>query len=282
MAWTTLVSATELATALDRCVVVDCRHDLLNLSAGAQAYAQGHLPGARFMHQDHDLAGPKNGRNGRHPLPDREALAATLRAAGLDRGRQLVAYDDHGGSYAGRLWWLARWLGHAQVAVLDGGMSAWTSAGFPLDNAVPAPRTGDFVAQAALVRTVDADEIVGQLGTGRLVVVDMRVAQRYAGQTEPIDPVAGHIPGALNRPFQENLRPDGRFKPAEVLRQEYEALLAGRDAADVVFQCGSGVVACHGVVAMELAGLGGSAIYPGSWSEWCADPRRPVATGSQP
>jgi thiosulfate/3-mercaptopyruvate sulfurtransferase len=282
MAWTTLIDAQELAAAIDDCVVVDCRHDLLNLSAGAQAYAKGHLPGARFMHQDDDLAGPKTGRNGRHPLPDREALAGRLRAAGLNRGQQLVAYDDHGGSYAGRLWWLARWLGHAQVAVLDGGMGAWKNAGFPLDTAVPTPRAGDFVAGAPLVRAVDTDAIVGQLGSGRLVVVDTRVADRYAGKTEPIDPVAGHIPGALNRPFQENLRPDGRFKPAEVLRREYEALLSGRSPAEVVFHCGSGVVACHSIISMELAGLSGSALYPGSWSEWCADPDRPVATGAQP
>jgi len=282
MSWTTLISARELATAIDDCVVVDCRHELLNPDAGPQAYARGHLPGARFMHQDHDLAGPKNGSNGRHPLPDRDAMAARLRAAGLDRGQQLVACDDHGGMYAARLWWLARWLGHAPVAILDGGMSAWKAAGFPLETAVPAPRQGNFVAQASLVRAVDTDAIVGQLGSSRFVVVDLRAAERYEGQTEPIDPVAGHIPGALNRPFQQNLGADGRFKPADVLRREYESLLAGRSPEDVVFHCGSGVVACHSVIAMELAGLAGSALYPGSWSEWCADPARPVATGPRP
>ncbi len=164
------------------------------------------------MHQDHDLAGPKNGSNGRHPLPDRDAMAARLRAAGLDRGQQLVACDDHGGMYAARLWWLARWLGHAPVAILDGGMTAWKAAGFPLETAVPAPRQGNFVAQASLVRAVDTDAIVGQLGSSRFVVVDLRAAERYAGQTEPIDPVAGHIPGALNRPFQQNLGADGRLQ----------------------------------------------------------------------
>jgi thiosulfate/3-mercaptopyruvate sulfurtransferase len=280
--WTTLISAEELASAIDRCVVVDCRHELLNPETGPQAYAQGHLPGARFMHQDHDLAGPKNGRNGRHPLPDRAAMADRLRAAGLHRDQQLVAYDDHGGMYAGRLWWLARWLGHKNVAVLDGGVKAWTGAGLPLDTAVPFPRPGDFAEGAPLVRAVDAREIVDQLGTDRLLIVDMRAPERYRGETEPIDPVAGHVPGALNRPFQQNLRPDGRFKPAEVLRQEYEALLGGRPPSDVAFHCGSGVVACHGVIAMELAGLTGSGLYPGSWSEWCADPGRPVATGAEP
>jgi thiosulfate/3-mercaptopyruvate sulfurtransferase len=280
--WTTLISAQELASAIDHCVVVDCRHELLNPATGPQAYAQGHLPGARFMHQDHDLAGPKNGRNGRHPLPDRAAMAERLRAAGLHRDQQLVAYDDHGGMYAVRLWWLARWLGHENVAVLDGGIKAWTGAGFPLDTAVPLPRPGDFAESASLVRAVDTREIVDQLGTDRLIIVDMRAPERYRGEAEPIDPVAGHVPGALNRPFQQNLRPDGRFKPAEVLRQEYEALLGGRPPSDVAFHCGSGVVACHGVIAMELAGLTGSALYPGSWSEWCADPGRPVATGPEP
>ena len=282
MGWTTLVSAGELAAAIDRCLVVDCRHDLLDPTIGPAAYAQAHIPGARFLHQDTDLAGRKTGRNGRHPLPERAALAERLRSIGLDRGQQLVAYDDHGAMYAGRLWWLARWLGHREVAVLDGGMTAWTRAGFPVTAELPAPRRGDFEAGASLAAAVEVDTIAGQLGSGRLVVLDARTPERYAGEMEPIDPVAGHIPGALNRPFRSNLRPDGRFKPAEVLRQEYEALLAGRAPAEVVHQCGSGVTACHSIIAMELAGLHGSALYPGSWSEWCADPARPVARGSEP
>jgi len=282
MSWTTLIGADELAGAIDRCTVVDCRHELLDATAGPRAYAQGHLPGARFLHQDHDLAGGKTGANGRHPLPSRAALAARLRAIGLDRGRQLVAYDDQGGAYAGRLWWLARWLGHEPVAVLDGGIGAWKRAGFPLTADEPAPRDGDFVEGAPLATAVAAGEIVAQLGSGRMLIVDARIPERYAGEFEPIDPVAGHVPGALNRPFQRNLRPDGRFKPAEVLRDEYLALLAGRAPAEVVHLCGSGVTACNNLLAMEVAGLHGSALYAGSWSEWCADPLRPVATGFEP
>ncbi len=282
MPWTTLISAEELAANLDHCIVVDCRHNLLDPTAGPAAYAQEHLPGARFMHQDTDLASPKNGSNGRHPLPDRAEMAGRLRAAGLKQGQQLVCYDDNGGMYAGRLWWLARWLGHEAVAVLDGGMGAWKQAGFPTSTEVPSPPPGDFPEAASLASSVSADDLLGQLGSGRLAVIDARTPERYAGLTEPIDPVAGHIPGALNRPFQANLRPDGRFKPAQVLRQEYTELLGDRDPASVVHQCGSGVTACHNLLAMELAGLGGSALYGGSWSEWCADSSRPVATGDKP
>jgi len=281
MGWTILVSPEQLAGELDRCVVVDCRHDLLDPTSGPRAYAQAHLPGAFFLHQDTDLAGAKNGRNGRHPLPPRAALAERLRSIGLNRGQQLVAYDDHGGMYAARLWWLARWLGHAHAAVLDGGMSAWIAAGLPVSTDTPSPRQGDFHEGDSLVAAFDTDAIVGQLGSGRLVVLDARTPERYAGEMEPIDPVAGHIPGALNRPFKNNLGPDGRFKAAEALRQEYAALLADRSPADVVHQCGSGVTACHSIVAMELAGMHGSALYPGSWSEWCADPARPVARGTR-
>jgi thiosulfate/3-mercaptopyruvate sulfurtransferase len=282
MAWTTLISAEEFAGAIDRCTVIDTRHDLLNPEAGPAAYAAGHVPGAFFLHQDHDLAGPKTGRNGRHPLPDREALAAKLRAAGLHSGRQLVAYDGQGGMFAVRVWWLARWLGHDAVAVLDGGIDAWTRAGFPLETGTPAPRHGDFVPGPSSMPQVDADAVLANLARGERLVVDARAPERYRGEVEPLDPVAGHIPGAVNRPFQQNLRPDGRFKPAPVLRQEFDALLAGRAPQSLIHHCGSGVTACHNLLAMELAGLPGGALYPGSWSEWCADPARPVARGETP
>ncbi|MFZ9678072.1 MAG: sulfurtransferase [Quisquiliibacterium sp.] len=282
MNWTKLISPEELATIIDRCVVIDCRHNLLDPDDGPSAYAAQHLPGARFLHQDTDLAGPKNGRNGRHPLPEREQLAARLRAAGLNRDQQLVAYDDHGGMYAGRLWWLARWLGHQQVAVLDGGMSAWKKAGFPTTAELPSPTGGDFNIGDPLAPLVTVERLNAQLGSGELLVVDARARERYAGQSEPIDPVAGHIPGALNRPFQSNLRPDGRFKPAEVLRREFEQLIGHHTPSAIVHSCGSGVTACHNLLAMELAGISGSALYGGSWSEWCGDPARPVATGDTP
>ena len=279
MTWTTLISAEELGIAIDRCVVIDCRHDLLKPQTGIDAYTEGHIPGARFLSQDTDLAGPKTGRNGRHPLPDRETLAARLRACGLNRDQQLVAYDAHGGMYAARLWWLARWLGHAPVAVLDGGLEAWRRERLPVSTELPAPVSGNFQASNGLTRSVGAADIEAALSGSARLVIDARAGERYRGEVEPIDPVAGHIPGALNRPFAQNLRPDGRFKPGPVLRGEFDALLGGRDPASVVHQCGSGVTACHNLLAMAVAGHPEAALYPGSWSEWCSDPARPVARG---
>ena len=283
MTHTTLIAADELAAILDDCVLVDCRHDLMDASAGPAAYAEGHLPRAWFMHQDSDLAGPKNGRNGRHPLPEPETMRRRLEAIGLSDDRQLVAYDAQGGMFAVRLWWLARWLGHRAVAVLDGGLPAWTKAGFPLTREPPpTPAPGRLSARPPLVASFDVDAVLSNLSTGERLVVDARAPERYRGETEPLDPVAGHIPGAVNRPFQANLRPDGRFKPAEILRAEFDVLLAGRSPAQLIHHCGSGVTGCHNVLAMEQAGLPGAALYPGSWSEWCSDPARPVATGTEP
>ncbi|RPH58802.1 MAG: sulfurtransferase [Burkholderiales bacterium] len=279
MTWTTLITADELAANLDQCVVVDCRHDLTDPDSGPAAWSVGHIPGAFFLHQDFALAGAKNGRNGRHPLPDGETLRRRLESIGLSDGRQLVAYDDSGGAFAGRLWWLARWLGHREVALLDGGILAWRKAGYPVDRAQPVARPGTLSMREPLVAAIDAGAVQAGLGDAGRLIVDARSPERYRGELEPFDPVAGRIPGAVNRPFQSNLRPDGRFKPAEVLREEYLALLAGRDPASLVHQCGSGVTACHNLLAMELAGLPGGALYPGSWSEWCADPSRPIATG---
>ncbi|MGD9943025.1 MAG: sulfurtransferase [Burkholderiaceae bacterium] len=277
-----LISADELAARIDGCLLIDCRHDLAAPDAGAAAYAAQHLPGAFFLHQDHDLAGPKTGRNGRHPLPDRETLRRRLESLGLEPGRLLVAYDAHGGMFAARLWWLARWLGHAEAAVLDGGMAAWQAAGYPLSSELPTPRPGSLPARAPLTPTADAAAVLAQIPGGERMVIDARAPERYRGDVEPMDPVAGHIPGAVNRPFQANLRPDGRFKPVEVLRQEFASLLGPRAPATVIHQCGSGVTACHNLLAMEAAGLTGAALYPGSWSEWCSDPSRPVATGEHP
>lgn len=280
MRWRTVIRVDELARRLDACVIVDCRHDLTNPAYGPDAWADGHLPGAFFLHQDHDLAGERTGTNGRHPLPERETLRRKLESIGLADGVQLVACDENGGMYASRLWWLARWLGHPEVAVLDGGLSAWRAAGHALTREPPvAHARGALTLHSPRTAQVDSAQVLAQLGDDRVRIVDARTPERWRGEVEPLDPVAGRIPGALNRPYTENLQPDGRFKPAEALRAEFDALLDGRDASRLVHHCGSGVTACHNLLAMEIAGLPGAALYPGSWSEWCADRARPVAAG---
>lgn len=284
--YTTLISAANLHERLTAApgsvLVFDCRFDLVDPASGEAAYAAGHIPGAQYLHLDRDLSGAKTGKNGRHPLPERAALVGTLAARGLNAGQQVVAYDAQGGSYAARLWWLLRWLGHDSVAVLDGGLQAWEAAGYPLAKDVPHPAAGNFKAGAPLQVTVDAQAVVRNLSTHELLVVDARAADRYRGENETIDPVGGHIPGARNRFFKDNLGADGRFKPAHTLREDFAAVLGGKTPEHVVLQCGSGVTACHNALAMEIAGLHGAALYGGSWSEWCAEPSRPVATGPNP
>lgn len=284
MTHTTLVSVDTLQQHLGdpAWIVLDVRHDLFKPTAGIEAYRAGQVPGARFAALDDDLSGPKNGRNGRHPLPDREALAERFRAWGIGPASQIVAYDAAGGQFAARLWWLARWLGHRAVALLDGGWPAWVAAGGATETSVPAPARGNFAAGESLAPLLSADDVLANLARGERVIVDARSAERYRGEVEPLDPVAGHIPGALNRPCAQNLGADQRFKSAAQLRAEFAALLGERAPASVVHQCGSGVTACHNLLAMELAGLAGSALYAGSWSEWVADPARPVRTGAAP
>ncbi len=258
-------------------VLLDCGSDLSDTAAGERAYAAGHLPGAMHAHLDRDLSGPKTGRNGRHPLPGRAELAATVGRWGIRPGVAVVAYDDQGGPYAARAWWLLRWLGHADVAVLDGGKGAWRAAGGALVLELPATPavTASYPAAAPAMPTLETDALLAQ--PGRVCVLDARAAERFRGEVEPLDPVAGHIPGALNRFFKDNLAADGRFKPAAQLRAEFGALVTG--VTPVVHQCGSGVTACHNLLAMLHAGLEPGALYPGSWSEWCSDPARPVARG---
>jgi thiosulfate/3-mercaptopyruvate sulfurtransferase len=284
--YTTLISAANLAERLANApgsvLVFDCSFDLADPGAGERAYASGHIAGAHYLHLDRDLSGPKTGTNGRHPLPERAALVAMLAAHGLNPQQQVVAYDAQGGVYAARLWWLLRWLGHDSAAVLDGGLQAWQAAGFPLDTQVPAHAAGSFKAAAPLVATVDAQAVLRNLTVHERLVLDARAPDRYRGENETIDPVGGHIPGALNRFFKDNLTADGRFKAAHALREDFGALLSGKLPEYVVLQCGSGVTACHNALAMEVAGLHGAALYPGSWSEWCADPSRPVAKGANP
>ncbi|WP_353092221.1 sulfurtransferase [Methylibium sp.] len=263
--------------------VVDTSFDLADPAAGERSYREGHLPGAHYLHLDRDLADhapAADGRfRGRHPLPSREAFARTLSRLGIDPTTPVVVYDRQGGMFAARAWWMLRWLGHREVAVLDGGLAAWVAAGGGLATETPAAAATHraYEAAASLVPTIDAAAL--QAGLGRVRLIDARAPERFRGDVEPLDPVAGHIPGALNRPFKDNLDPQGRFLAPEALRAAFLPLLAGRPPAEAVHQCGSGVTACHNLLAMEIAGLPGAALYPGSWSEWCADPARPVARG---
>lgn len=279
----TLISAADLATHLGAADVrvFDVRHDLTNHAVGREAYAAGHIPGARYLDHETELAAARTGKNGRHPLPDRGQFGALMAAHGVTPETLVVAYDASGGMYAAHLWWMLRWLGHDRVAVLDGGWQAWQAAGLPTSTEAAAPvQAGAPVTPAApLVGSVDAQAVLDNIARPAFTVIDARAANRYRGEVEPMDPVAGHIPGALNRPNGQNLQADGRFKDAAQLRQEFTALLGGRDPVAIVHQCGSGITACHNLLSMEIAGLAGSRLYPGSWSEWCSDPSRPVAKG---
>lgn len=259
--------------------VIDLRHDLMKPGAGRAAWQAGHIPGAVHLDLDTDVSGPKTGRNGRHPLPDPLEFARTLGAAGVGDDNTVVVYDDAGGAFAARLWWMLRWLGHDAVSVLDGGWTAWMAAGLPVSVDTPRPVAGVFTPRVPRPWTVDADGVSQGLADGSLIVVDARAPERFRGEVEPIDPVAGHIPGARNRFMRHNLDDSGHFKPAAVLRAEFGALLAGRPVEALVCQCGSGVTACHNLLALAHAGLDGARLYPGSWSEWCSDPARPVAQG---
>ena len=279
----TLVSTEALAAHLDdpRWIVFDCRHDLARPDAGREEYLKSHVPGARFMHMDEDLAGPLTGRNGRHPLPDPAAFAAKLGTAGVGPDSQVVACDAQGGVSAARLWWMLRWLGHDAVAVLDGGLAKWLREERLETATLPRVTPARFEPRPR-PNAVDVGFVASHLRDRTVKLVDARAAERYRGEAEPIDPVAGHIPGSVNRFVRENLGTGSVFKPAAQLRAEWEALLAGVPAEGVVHSCGSGVAACHNLLAMEIAGLSGSRLYPGSWSEWCADPRRPYVTGGDP
>ncbi|RXZ33390.1 sulfurtransferase [Oxalobacteraceae bacterium CAVE-383] len=296
MPYTTLISAQELASLLDQtppgAIVIDCRHDLMQADAGRLSYDAGHLPGALFASVDHDLAShapAADGRfKGRHPLPQRKQWLKTLAGWGIGNDTQVVAYDAHGGMFAARLWWMLRWAGHEAAAVLDGGVASWQQAGYALsDSVVPQPSPGAISDRPSLVKTVGADDLLLDIATHPLaearknLVIDARAPDRFRGENETLDPIGGHIPGAKNRFFKDNLQADGRFKSAADLQREWNQVVGNisGDARQRVMQCGSGVTACHNLLALEIAGLPGAALYPGSWSEWCADPARPVATG---
>ncbi len=299
MPYTLLISAPrlqELQRSSQRLMVFDCSFDLATPSHGAALYQEEHIPGAVYADLDADLSArhgapghsgmlvagsadsPCSG--GRHPLPNRERFATWLSSIGFANDMQAVVYDRNGANYCGRLWWMLKWMGHDAVAVLDGGLQAWKAAGGEVASGdEPAHFQTNFQIKEPLRQLVDAQQVWQRLHRPEQTVLDARAAPRYRGEVEPLDPVAGHIPGALNRPFSQNLGEDGRFKSAAQLRQEFDALLAGRDPASVVHQCGSGVSAIPNLLAMEIAGYPPTALYAGSWSDWCSDPERPVERG---
>jgi thiosulfate/3-mercaptopyruvate sulfurtransferase len=296
--YTTLISAPQLQSLLSSgqpCMVFDCSFNLAEAQAGEAMYAESHLPGALYAHLDKHLSAAKDpatgkaavgtaASGGRHPLPTREAFAAWLGSVGFDNSMQAVVYDRQNANYCGRLWWMLKWVGHTNVAVLDGGIQAWQAIGGAVATG-PQQQTSpsNYVLAPELIGLTTIETVASRLsnttGDNAQTLIDARAAPRFRGEMEPLDPVAGHIPGALNRLFSQNIGPDGCFRPAAELRAEFDTLLAGRDPSTVVHHCGSGVSAVPNILAMEIAGLHGSTLFAGSWSEWCSDPARPVAQG---
>jgi thiosulfate/3-mercaptopyruvate sulfurtransferase len=286
MVFKTLIDVDSLQELLGRprLAVVDCRFDLMNPEAGRQAYLRAHIPGARYADLNRDLSAPVGPHTGRHPLPQPEVFAGRLGAMGIGNDTQVVAYDEANGSIAARLWWMLRWLGHDAAAVLDGGFKAWTARGGALQSGEADPAAAERVTRHFTPRldagsVVSTAELERALQDPKAVLVDARAQDRYAGAVEPIDPVAGHIPGAVNHPFTANLGADGRFLPAAELKRRWQERLPGGDLENLVAMCGSGVTACHNLLSLEVAGLTGGKLYAGSWSEWIRDPRRPIARG---
>ena len=277
--YTTIVSTDLLASHLNDWAIIDCRFDLQNEQWGREQYQQAHIPGAAYASLNADLSGTPTGSNGRHPLPGIDVLAATFGRLGIDRGTQVVAYDQDAGSYASRLWWLLRYLGHDAVAVLDGGWAKWSRESRPTRSGDETRRPTAFTPSLRAERSVSVDDVIGRLGDRGRVLIDARAAERFEGRSETIDRVAGHIPGAASHFFKQNLGPDGTMLPAETLRANFERALGGHAPTDAVMYCGSGVTACQNLLALEHAGLPGARLYVGSWSEWSSDPSRPIETG---
>jgi thiosulfate/3-mercaptopyruvate sulfurtransferase len=280
--YTTLIDAATLAAQLPRedLVIFDCRFDLGNVAWGETEYASAHLPGALYLHLDRDLSSPVTPTSGRHPLPDPHAFAARLGALGVGPGSQVVAYDQGNGAHAARLWWLLRWIGFREVAVLDGGMAAWRMAALPLENTLRSRPPQALHAQIDSDAWLSSEQVDELRQRPAALLVDARGSERFAGRNETIDPVAGHVPGARNYPFPSNLGTDGKFLAREELRRRWLTLLGSRPPASLIAMCGSGVTACHNLLALEHAGLPGGRLYAGSWSEWIRAAHRPVATGS--
>lgn len=279
---TPLISAAELSPHLENTgwLVVDCRFDLARPAAGEEAYQLGHIPGAVYAHLDRDLSSAITPTSGRHPLPSPEQFAATLRRWGVASDTQVVAYDADTGAYAARLWWMLRWVGHSKVAVLEGGFKAWQAAGLPVASDFPTRAPSNFVARPDRNAWLDAAQVAQRVRQSDWRLLDARAPERFAGAVEPIDAVAGHVPGARNHPFATSLAPDGRFLPAAQLRERFAASQAGVADGNTIAMCGSGVTACHLLLALEVAGKPGAKLYAGSWSEWIRDAARGVAKGS--
>ncbi len=280
MSFTTLVSAATLAANLDNPEwrIFDCRFNLANVSAGHNAYRQGHIPNARYADLNQDLSSAVRSYTGRHPLPDFKLLAQKLAAWGVSNRHQIVVYDDAGGAFAGRMWWLLRCMGHSQVAVLDGGLPNWQKQGLPLSTHLPSINPSAFRVYLDDQQWLSARQVEDGLARAQITVIDARTPERFVGRQEPIDPIAGHVPKAINRPLQNNLDKTGLFLSADQLKQQFSGLIKPFDAPQVVHMCGSGVTACHNLLAMEVAGLSGSRLYAGSWSEWISNRNRRVAT----
>ena len=276
---TTLASVDTLAAHLDdsRWLIVDCRFDLARPAAGEAAYRAGHIPGAVYAHLDRDLSSPITPATGRHPLPDPERFAATLSSWGVTADTQVIAYDADNGMYASRLWWLLRWVGHRAAAVLDGGFKAWSAAGLPASTEIPARQPSQFQARPNRELWLDVEQVQQRVQQSDWRLLDARAPERFAGKVEPLDTIAGHVPGARNHPVATNLASDGRFSAPEELRRRYEQSQAGVADDHTIVMCGSGVSACHLLLAMEVAGKPGARLYAGSWSEWIRDAKRPVA-----
>lgn len=279
MAYHTLISAATLAEQLDQpdWLIFDCRFSLADSAAGCKAYRQGHIPGARYADLNQDLSSPVKSYTGRHPLPDFTTLAKKLGQWGVSSRSQVVVYDDAGGAFAGRMWWLLRCMGHDKVAVLDGGLRQWQKLNLPLTTALPKLTSNSFRSYLDNRQWLTAHQVEDGLARRCITLIDARTPERFNGLQEPIDPVAGHVPKAINRPFQANLDKDGLFLPAEQLKSQFQQLTGSRPAEQVVHMCGSGVTGCHNLLAMEAAGLNGSKLYAGSWSEWIVDPNRGIA-----
>jgi thiosulfate/3-mercaptopyruvate sulfurtransferase len=281
----TTIDAASLQTLVGSpsVVILDCRFDLAAPDAGKQAYLRRHIPTARYVDLNRDLSAPVSPASGRHPLPRPDHLAVVFGRLGVSCDTQVIAYDEINGSFAARAWWLLRWLGHDRAAVLDGGLKAWLEAGGALESGEPQapPRAATFAPRPDSAAVVTAAEVLEAVQDRRRLVVDARAPERFAGLVEPIDPVAGHVPGAINHPFTANLREDGRFLAQPELARRWRERLGGTAPTDVIAMCGSGVTACHDLLALELAGFPGAKLYAGSWSEWIRDPKRPIARGSR-